>query len=315
VIARHFRAGEPERELDDPAALPSHRSHDELVWVDLERDDPALGTVLERLGLTVAAERLAAPSPRPELLRVDGVVVVSALGLEARRDEPQAMTLDIAAGENAVLTVRDGQVAGLDDVVTVVRGRSRLGDLDAATFVAVLLDGLIGAYFEALEDIEQDIDRIDDRALRAQPDETLLTDLVAIRRRIARLRRALAPQRSVVSALARPDLGLRGRERDPWPAVAERLERAVSAAETARELLIGSFDLLMTRTGQRTNDIVRVLTVVSVTLLPAGVIAGLLGMNFQAPIFEEPGLFVPAVLSILGISALILAMARMRAWI
>jgi Mg2+ and Co2+ transporter CorA len=71
----------------------------------------------------------------------------------------------------------------------------------------------------------------------------------------------------------------------------------------------------MTRTAQRTNDIVRVLTVVSVTLLPAGVLAGVFGMNFRSPIFEASDLLLPAIGFIVAVSAAILVVARWRGWL
>ena len=101
------------------------------------------------------------------------------------------------------------------------------------------------------------------------------------------LRRALAPQREVFAALLRPvedpevsPIGW------PWPGLPDRLERALDATENAREQLLGSFDLVMTRVGQRTNDVMRVLTVISAVLLPSVVIAGVMGMNFQIPFFR-----------------------------
>jgi Mg2+ and Co2+ transporter CorA len=316
VIGRHFRANEPERAIESIGDLPTRLGDDELVWIDVERDDPIVPDLLERLGLATARDRLSRPSAQPELLRIDGVVVVSAAGLEPGGEPVRPITLDIAAVDDAVVSVRDGPVAGLDDVSVIVQGSSELGRLDAASFVAVLLDGVIGAYFEAVEVIERQIDAIDDRALQKEADDSLLSALLGIRRQIAILRRALAPHRTVVAALARPDLGLRTESTpDPWPALLERVERAIDAVENGRELLIGSFDLLMTRTAQRTNDIVRVLTVASVVLLPAVVIAGLLGMNFESPIFEADGLFLPVVLAVGGLCLTILLVARRLRWV
>ena len=59
----------------------------------------------------------------------------------------------------------------------------------------------------------------------------------------------------------------------------------------------------------------RVLTVVSVTLLPAGVIAGIFGMNFQAGLFAIEGLFWPMVGAIAALCAAILLTARLRGWL
>jgi Mg2+ and Co2+ transporter CorA len=60
-----------------------------------------------------------------------------------------------------------------------------------------------------------------------------------------------------------------------------RFESTVQEARDAREAIVGSFDVLLARTGHRTNHIMKVLTVTSVILLPGALIAGVLGMNFR----------------------------------
>src|SRR3546814_16148767 len=60
----------------------------------------------------------------------------------------------------------------------------------------------------------------------------------------------------------------------------------MDAVEVARELVVGSFELFTTRSAQRTNETMRVLTFVTVLLGTLAVVAGALGMNFRAPLFE-----------------------------
>jgi magnesium transporter len=74
-------------------------------------------------------------------------------------------------------------------------------------------------------------------------------------------------------------------------------------------------DLLVARTGQRTNDIMKVLTLVTVILLPATVLAGIMGMNFQVGIFDLVWMFWAVLAAMLGIAVLVLSVARSRGWI
>jgi Mg2+ and Co2+ transporter CorA len=314
VVARLFSAGKPERPIDGLGDLPARIGARQLLWIDLERDDDDIDKVLDRLDLAAGSDRLAATDGSPGVARVDDLVVLTVFGLRLEdgetRDEPSRV--DVLARGNVVVTITEDETAGLRDLVESLQGRSEVGALTASDFAAILMDGLIGAFFGATEDIERDIDKLDDRALRAPPGATFVNELTALRRRIAVLRRILSPHRGVISALAQPEL-LTPAAKDPWPGVLDRLERAIDAVENARELLLGSFDLAMTRTAQRTNDIVRVLTVVSVMLLPAGVLAGIFGMNFESPIFEA-GL-LPAVGLIVTVSVVILLVARWRGWL
>jgi hypothetical protein len=57
----------------------------------------------------------------------------------------------------------------------------------------------------------------------------------------------------------------------------------MDGADTVREMVMGSFELVTTQTAQRTNDIMKRLTLISAVLLPAVVLAGVFGMNFHPP--------------------------------
>jgi magnesium transporter len=109
-----------------------------------------------------------------------------------------------------------------------------------------------------------------------------LARLVELRRAIGTLRRALSPHREVIVALAHPELDLLSTESsaERFAAIEIRVTQAVDAAREAKESTRGSFELLVARIGQRTNDIMRLLTLGTVILLPATVLAGIMGMNF-----------------------------------
>jgi len=73
--------------------------------------------------------------------------------------------------------------------------------------------------------------------------------------------------------------------------------------------------VFMTQPAQRTNDVMKVLTVVSVLLLPAVVVAGVMGMNFKVGFFEHAGLFWVTIAGMGLMAAVTLAIARWRHWI
>ena len=68
-----------------------------------------------------------------------------------------------------------------------------------------------------------------------------------------------------------------------------------SGGPDARESTVGSFDVLIARTGHRTNHIMKVLTLTSVILLPGALIAGVMGMNFKVGVFEDGWMFYVVV--------------------
>jgi Mg2+ and Co2+ transporter CorA len=97
--------------------------------------------------------------------------------------------------------------------------------------------------------------------------------------------------------------------------VLDRLERTIDSVENARELIIGSFDVFMARSAERTNDIMKTLTILSAVLLPAVVVAGAMGMNFRIGFFDDPVNFWIVIAAMVILAIGILAFSRWREWI
>ena len=289
----------------------------QLLWVDLDNRDVAdLATTAAAVGLEhEALRRLSREDRRARILRLPERVVLT-LGavdpddLEARRRE-----LDIVIGRNHVVTVHDGPLSAVTEFREEIDHEDQLGRLDASAFTAGLIDAVITGYFRQIEAIERDIDTLDELAVHARGKDRFLATVLTLRRRIAHLRRALAPNREALLPLERPDFELRSDLGPVWPGTIQRLERAIDGLENTRDLLVGSFDLYLGRAAQRTNDVMKVLTLVSAIALPGLVLAGVMGMNFQMPFFEDTRNFFLVVAAMVAFSVGILGTARWRHWI
>ena len=208
---------------------------------------------------------------------------------EHPRDSPW---LAVVAAPNAVITSHELPITFLDDLDDQVQADAAYGLLDSQSFLATLLHVTVTSYHRAVDRIEDDVERLDDRSLRDRGGRRMLNDLVEIRSRIAGLRRLLAKHRYVYAALDGVVLGDADAEASPGQRGAVRRREvatrtAMAAVEGARELVLGSFNVYATRTAQRTNDTMKVLTLVTVLLLPGSLIAGLLGMNVIVPLDKD----------------------------
>jgi Mg2+ and Co2+ transporter CorA len=317
VHARLYDARADDREVDVFAEPLRRLRDDQLLWVDVDGRERAL---LDRLATTFeldpeTAARLARPDADRRAKRHDAYLHVALLSAETSGDRLVVEAVDLVAAPNLVITVRDGPLAAFEAFRDEVAATTGVGQLDTATFTTALVGSVLDGYLEQVEDLERRGDRLDDRALTDRDAMGVLDELAALRRRAALLRRALAPHRPAFAALARPDFAVNERLGRPWPALEERLDITLQAIESARELLLGTYEIVMTRSAQRTNDTIKLLTILSAVLLPASLIAGVLGMNFDLALFEEPSYFVVtlAVMVALMVGTLLIAIARDRA--
>lgn len=289
---------------------------DQLLWIDLEApSDDELAMVIDALGLgeRAAGALRSRGHERSATVHEEAVeVVVHCLPDDLGKG---AVALNIMLGEGWIVTRHDRSIPFVTEHRERIQDQRETGRLRPIAWLIAFLDAWVDTFFIAAEKLERQVDELDDAALRTEAN--LLGRLVQMRRRIAHVRRILTPHREVVAELSRPDF-LPERHRDGaegLEALAARLERAADGFTQAREMLIGTFDIHMTRTAQRTNDVMRVLTIVSVVLLPAVVIAGVMGMNFRAPLFDNPNLFYVVVGVMVALAAATLLFARWRKWL
>ena len=311
--------GESAERLDGLADRPRRMNGSMLLWVDLADPSRAdVDEVAETFGLDdESVERLLDPSngvsfrDRREYIHV----TASTPGPDA---DSVPGEIECVVGDKWVVTAHQRPAAVLDQFAELTEGSGRTGDLDGPAFLAGLLEWVLDEHSSAFERIENELEQVDSRGMRGESDpEDEIEHLVALRLDAGKLRRSLVSHRPVLLALAHPELEALGDEDSArrFELLVERYERTLDGARDIRESIYGSFDVLIARTGHRTNEIVKVLTLASVIFLPGALIAGIMGMNFKPSLFSHPLLFWVTVAVIVSIGVVTLVAARARRWI
>jgi magnesium transporter len=318
LTLRLFHRDRVER-LDGFDDVPTRLRNSALLWADLRR--PSEGVVrqlAEHFELDErTAQSLQRPSPTPEFRDLGTFVHVTAYAPGADdRDEPD--NVECVVGEKWVATSHDGPIPVLESFAELASGSGHTGELDGPRFLAALLEWVLNEYAMAFERLEVELEEIDRQAMRGDGrPEAVIEQLVDLRSRIGVLRRSLVAHRGALLALAHPELEALG-DGDSgrlFSVLLDRYESTLQLARDARESVVNSFDVLIARTGQRTNEIVKVLTLASVIFLPGAVLAGIMGMNFKVSLFEHTIGFWLTVAAILFIGVLTLVGAKLRDWI
>jgi magnesium transporter len=307
--------------VDDWHSALDDLGDDELLWLDLaDPDEGELREVATALELPPEwSLRPAANDGAARLVNDEALLHLTVYTTRGSPERPQLTELVCVAGPNWVVTVHQESVENVEEFREHTTGGGQVGALDAPTFVATLLDWVVSGYVRAFEQVEAELEELDADAMARPPSDAqaALGRLVKMRRTIGYLRRALAPHREVVTALAHPELdGLSTEDSaQRFGQLEQRLDAALVSARDAKDSVIGSFDVVIARTEFRTNEIVKVLTLVTVMLLPASVLAGIMGMNFKTGLFEHASLFWFVVAVMFAIAGGLALAARKRRWI
>ena len=322
VTVRLFDADRTDSVLELTPALARRLNDRQLLWIDVRGplDAATADDIARRMRLKPRTRRVLTADPEGPYIALHGSYFHIRVETEADHrpaaDAPR--WLDLIASKGIVISSHREPIELLKGLDERFENDSTLGSIDGPAFVHTVLSGVVTSYFRAVDAIEDAVDELDGRALRMRPGKDILADLVGLRRRIARLRRAISDQREIFAALGAADFSATIPGDDPadFAALADRFENALRAVEDSRDLLIGSFDVFMTRTAQGTNDVMKVLALATVLLLPGSLIAGLLGMNVDVPLPKDGTFsFWLVVVAIVGLAAAVLAVARARRWI
>ena len=190
--------------------------------------------------------------------------------------------LAILFGPTYVLTVQEEAAW---DVIETVRDRIRKGrgairERGADYLAYAVLDAVIDGFFPVLERLGERIEELElDVAQARAPMSRQIHD---VKRELLTLRRAIWPQRDLVSALLREESPLLSKEtrlhlRDTY----DHAVQVMDMVETFREITSGLMDLYLSGVSNKMNEIMKVLTIISTIFLPITAIAGIYGMNFH----------------------------------
>jgi magnesium transporter len=304
--------------LESLADRPGRLSGSELLWVDVDRgSETGADEVAEAFGLEERTrDCLAAAHERPVFDDHGRYIHITTY---APRDdkEGELHALECVVGENWIITAHDQPIPVLDDFASRVSGSGDTGSLDGPGFLAALLEWVLGAYTAAFERIEQRLEEFDVHAMRGEGADGDIELLVAMRREVGKLRRALSAHRSALVALTHPELEALAdhASSERFESLYIRFESTLQEARDAREAIVGSFDVLIARGGYQTNQIMKVLTLASVILLPGALVAGVMGMNFKVGFFDNASFFWLVLVVIVAIAPITIGVAKLRRWI
>jgi magnesium transporter len=298
-------------------------SKDELLWVDLTAPSEAEARqVTEAFGLG-AGVNLDASERKASLAQEDGYLAVTAVAVSDAEPEVEneRVVLECFVGPNWLLTAHTAEIVVINEFRETASGEGELGALDAPSFLANLLEWAVASYLRAFDEIEAELEKFDVEALTApsrDPDAQIKL-LIEARQRVGELRRSLAPHRDVFAALGHSEFDPLSSEAssERFGELTARLDSALASARDVKDAIASSFDVLIVRTEHRTNEIIKVLTLVSILLLPGALLAGLAGMNvnFKPEVFVDSALFWLVVTSVIAIAVTSLVLARIRHWI
>ena len=268
---------------------------DVVRWIDLSMPEEAYLRVLgERFSFhPLALEDCAHRDQRPKAEEYGEYLFIVTQGFEcphADLSKLQWHELHAFVGTNYLVTVHDGSVPSLEQLWKRVTGDPAPFRHGAAFVYYLLADRMVDDNFPILDRIADELEAIEDAVL-TRPSSEDLERIFALKHQLVMMRKVLSPQRDVMALLAkRGDERINERTALYFRDVYDHLARIVESIEANRDLLGNALDAYLSAMGQRTNEIMKALAILSAVFMPLTFITGFFGQNFTHLPFSSDAL-------------------------
>jgi len=257
------------------------------IWVDMENpseeDDRILLDIFHFHPLIVEDCRAERHHPKAE--EFPGYIYFIMHGVTAQTDSEHFITieLDFVLGLNYVVTYHHDEFRSINNVKQKVRASPVTCQRGPAYLLYLILDQLVDFYSPVLDDFDERISKLEDDIFALKnPDNSILEEIQNLKRSILRLRRISGKQLNILYRISHGEFKMVDEQMLPFfRDIYDHLVRITDLAENYRDLIGGALDSYLSVVSNRTNDIMKVLTIFSAVMLPLTFIAGLYGMNFD----------------------------------
>lgn len=276
-----------EKKSGGKEALSEWINNPELwIWVDLDNEEQQeekdlLQNTFDVHPLVIAdAQRERHP---PKLEGFDDYFFLLATGLNISDHDVDFQTIQIAffISERFLITRHAEQSVSIDSVWASIEGESADVARGSAHLAYCVLRKVTDRYSGLVERLESRLDPLEDEMFE-NPRDALLEELMSYGRNLKKLRRIFNYQKSLFAQLSSKGHPFIGKEeRHEFIDAFEHTERLESLTELYKELTDDLMNGYISITSHRLNQIMKVLTVVTVIFLPLTLLVGIYGMNFE----------------------------------
>lgn len=275
-----------------------------VLWLDVEAEDEDVHTAIGALfGLNPGAvDDADDKGQRPRIDDYGDYLFLLMYASLAPEDPPSFAPRQLAIffGRRFLITIHDQPIRAIRtacDRLVRMPERALGRGLDYHLFH--IIDYLVDNFVVCAESYEEILDDLDEASMRADVKSGLLADLTEVQRRLIRMRRMASAQRELAAQIAGGEYEFISPEVDRrFEHIYQHLTHAFELIEGMRETIHAIRDNYYAILAERTNQMMRTLTMFSTFILPLTLITGFYGMNVG---LWPPGDSPLALLSIVGL--------------
>jgi|SRR5215210_2828412 len=297
-----------------------------LRWVNIERPGPAERAWLEEHFAFHALdlEDVLSRNQRPKIDQYDEYlfIVLHFPVFDAAVGRLGTGELDLFVGPGFLITIPNQPLQPVEYLFERCRAkeelREQLFSRGAGYLLYRIVDDSFDYCFPMLRKIGNKLDALEDDIFEEDRSEVIVRDISNVKQEIINFRKVIRPQRPVLRDLERVKGRYLAEDLDLeiyFDDIVDAHERIWDMLENYKEVIVALEETNESVISHRVNDILRVLTAISVIVLPLTLIASVWGMNVGVPGEGDVGAFWAVLGGMVAILVGMLAYFRRRGWL
>ena len=222
--------------------------------------------------------------------------------------------LDVFLGRDFLITVQESDDANVRAFLDQIHGAA--ASLRPDQLLYRIADALVDSYLPVIQHYGEVIDGIEDEVLE-KPTPDALARIFSTKRCLIEMRRILANTRDVANHLLRAETSLIQPDLRPFLRdIYDHAARGLDLVEMQRDLVTGTLDIYLSSLANRTNNVMKALTIMGTVTLPILLVSSFYGMNLDhLPWAHTPGgiLYVAAIM--VALTALVAGLLKFFRWL
>jgi magnesium transporter len=291
-----------------------------ILWVDLDNPtDEEIKAILEGVFQfhPLAIEDCVTPSSLPKIEDYDDYLFMVTHAVDFNRQDKFASTeLDLFLGKEFLVTFHRTPLRSVSTLIERLAKNVGPGPRGPDRLAHSLLDLLVDNYAPMLTELHGELEEIEEIVLSQESDKKLVTELLQVRGDFTKLRQIVRPQRDVIERLARGDSRMiRAKLLPYFRDLRDNLARLEETLIGYHERLMMAFDIYLNKAAFEANEGIKFLTALTAITLPAVLVGGWYGMNFEhMPELRSPHGYYYACLFTLLTTVLMAVYLRKKKW-
>jgi len=294
---------------------------DTVVWTDISHPDNEEIAMLDEVFHfhPLAIEHCITASPSPKVLNFGEFIFITSfyLSFDAQQKSIKKTPLHVFIGKNYVVTFHREDVTSVGEAFDMIKGNPAQTLGQGADFAAYcILDLTTEHYTNLLETLSDRMDKCEERVYTAKVRD-VSGELFKLKKDILVLRRIISPLRDGIVRLTREDMPILSKKvKIYFYDIHDRLFRMCETIDTYKDIVIGTQELQLSIISNKTNTIVKTLTIITTIIMPLTLISGIYGMNFKhlPPELEWKYGYHAILLGMIIIGLLSLAIFKKKKW-